>query len=225
MDHEGVVRQKLTERYLLGELDDQTRQEFEEHYFDCPDCAVDVRAGALFVEQTKVVLAEPPQPVPASPPATTPAKPGWFAWFRPAFAAPVMALLLVVTGYQNLVMYPRLQHALNSPRVLPFAVVNVGAWGSAEKVISIRAGEGFLLFARIEPDASYSKYIAELYNPAGKLEWTLPIPASTTQDHYPVEVPPAAREAGNYILAVRGITAAGESKEVGRPSFELQKIH
>ena len=73
MDHEGVVRQKLTERYLLGELDDQTRQEFEEHYFDCPDCAVDVRAGALFVEQTKVVLAEPPQPVPASPPATTPA--------------------------------------------------------------------------------------------------------------------------------------------------------
>jgi len=37
-------------------------------------------------------------------------------------------------------------------------------------------------------------------------------------------VPPAAREAGNYILAVRGITAAGESKEVGRAPFELQ-IH
>jgi hypothetical protein len=227
MDHEGVVRQKLTERYLLGELDDQTRQEFEEHYFDCPDCAIDVRAGALFVEQSKVVLAEEPQPVPAFPPATTAAKPGWFAWLRPAFALPVMALLLVVTGYQNLVMYPRLQHALNSPRVLPFAVVNVGTWGSAEQVISIRAGEGFLLFVRIPPDvvdSKYSKYMAELYNPAGKLEWTLPIPASSTQDQYSVQVPAATREAGDYILAVRGITAAGESKEVGRASFELQ-IH
>jgi hypothetical protein len=224
MDHEGVVRQKLTERYLLGELDDQTRQEFEEHYFDCPDCAVDVRAGALFVEQRKVVLAEQPQPVPAVPPAITAAKPGWFAWLRPAFAAPVMALLLAVIGYQNLITYPRMQQALNSPRVLPFALVNVGTWGSAEQVISTRAGEGFLLLARIPPDASYSKYMAELYNPAGKLEWTLAILPSSTQDLYPVQVPAAAREAGSYILAVRGITAAGESKEVGRAPFELQ-IH
>src|ERR1700685_3142463 len=109
MDHEGVVRQKLTERYLLGELDDQARQEFEEHYFDCPDCALDVRAGALFVEQSKAVLAEESQPVPAGLQSKTPARPGWFAWFRPAFAAPVMALLLAVVGYQNLVTYPRLQ--------------------------------------------------------------------------------------------------------------------
>jgi hypothetical protein len=227
MDHEGVVRQKLTERYLLGELDDQTRQEFEEHYFDCPDCALDVRAGALFVEQSKVVLAEERRPIRADLPATTPAKPGWFAWFRPPFAVPVMALLLAVVGYQNLVTYPRLQQALNSPRLLPFAVVTVGTYGSAERVISTPAGGGFSLVVRIPPDVIYSKYseyMAQLYNPAGKLEWTLPIPASSTQDQYSVEVPAAAREAGNYILAVRGITAAGESKEVGRASFELQ-IH
>jgi hypothetical protein len=224
MHHEGVVRQKLTERYLLGELDDLARQEFEEHYFDCPDCALDVRAGALFVEQSKAVLAEKPQPVPARLPATTPAKSGWFAWFRPAFAAPAMALLLAVIGYQNLVTYPRLQQALNSPRVLPFAFLNIGTWGSDERVVSASPGEGFLLLVRIPPDALYSKYMAQLYNPAGKLEWTLAIPAPTTQDQYPVQVPAAAREAGNYILAVRGITAAGESKEVGRAPFELQ-IH
>jgi hypothetical protein len=224
MDHEGVVRQKLTERYLLGELNDQTRQEFEEHYFDCSDCAVDVRAAALFVEQSKGVLAEEPQPAAAGLHVTTPAKRGWFAWFRPAFAMPVMALLLAVLGYQNLVTYPRLQQAVNSPRVLPFALVTVGTWGAAERVISTPAGEGFLLFVRIPPDASYSKYMAELYNPAGKLEWTLAIPASSTQDQWPVQVPAAAREAGTYILAIRGITAAGESKEVGRAPFELQ-IH
>ena len=58
MDHDVVVRQKLTERYLLDELDPPARDEFEEHFFDCKECALDVRAGALFVEQSKVVLAE-----------------------------------------------------------------------------------------------------------------------------------------------------------------------
>src|ERR1700691_4621628 len=200
MDHEGVVRQKLTERYLLGELDDQARQEFEEHYFDCPDCALDVRAGALFVEQSKVVLAEAPQPAPGRSPVTgaAPAKPGWFAWFRPAFAVPAMALLLAVIGYQNLVMYPRLQ-AVNSPRVLPFASVNIGTFGSGGPVISTRPGEGFLLFVRIPPDSIYSRYMAQLYNPGGKLEWPLTIPASAVrgpvQDQWPVQVPAATREA------------------------------
>jgi len=224
MDHDGVVRQKLTERYLLGELDDQARQEFEERYFDCPVCALDVRAGALFVEQSKVLLEDEAQRAHAGLPvaAPGPAKPGWFAWFRPAFAAPVMALLLAVIGYQNLVTYPRLQQALNRPRVLPFAAVNVGTLGSGEQVISTPAGEGFLLFVRIPPAGGYSEYVADLHNPAGKLEWSLSIPASATQDQWPVQVPGAKREAGSYILIVRGVTAAGESKEIGRASFELQ---
>ena len=224
MDHDVVVRQKMTERYLLGELDPAARDEFEEHFFDCPDCALDVRAGALFVEQTKVVLAEKAEPVSAGLAVTTqvPARPGWLAWLRPALAAPVMVLLLAVIGYQNLVTYPQLQQALNSPRVLPWASVNVGTWGSGGPVISTRPGEGFLLFVRIPPDGGYSHYVADLYNPAGKVEWSLTIPASSAQDQWPVQVPGANRAAGSYTLAVRGVTAAGESKEVGRASFELQ---
>jgi hypothetical protein len=222
MDHDLVVGQKMTERYLLGELDPEARQEFEEHFFDCPDCAVDVRAGALFVEQSKFVLAEKSEPAPAGLPVTAPAKPGWLAWLRPAFAAPAMALLLAVVGYQNLVTYPRLARELNSPHAMPFASVTVGTWGSGGPVIAIRPEESFLLFVRIPPDGGYSRYVAELYNPAGKLEWSLTIPASPTQDQWPVQVPGAKRDAGSYILVARGVTAAGESKEVGRASFELQ---
>ena len=62
MDHEVVVRQKMTERYLLNELDSESRDEFEEHFFDCPECAFDVRAGSAFVEHTKNVLAEAREP-------------------------------------------------------------------------------------------------------------------------------------------------------------------
>src|ERR1700751_56088 len=59
MDHKEAVRQNATERYLLDELDPELRDQFEEHLFDCQDCALDVRAGAMFVEQSKVILAEP----------------------------------------------------------------------------------------------------------------------------------------------------------------------
>jgi hypothetical protein len=225
MDHEEVVRSKMTERYLLGELDPDARDEFEGHFFDCPDCALDVRAGALFVEQSKVVLAEKPQSVSADMPVAAIApKSGWFTWLRPALVAPVMALLLAVIGYQNLVTYPRLQLALNSPRVLPWASVNVGTWGSGGPVISAHPGQGFLLFVRIPPDGGYSHYVGDLYNPDGKLEWSLTIPASSGQDQWPVQVPGVNRAAGSYILVARGITAAGESKEVGRASFELQVL-
>src|SRR5450755_709212 len=109
MDHDVVVRHKMTEQYLLGELDPEARDEFEEHFFDCADCALDVHAGALFVEESKVVLADKPEPVSTALPAAIPSKPGWLAglrsMLRPAFAVPVMALLLAVIGYQNLVTY------------------------------------------------------------------------------------------------------------------------
>ena len=228
MDHDMVVRQKMTESYLLGELDPETRDEFEAHFFECPECALDVHAGAMFVEQSKVVLAEKSGPISAALPAPIPipTKPGWLAWLRPVlrpmYALPVMALLLAVIGYQNLVTYPQMRQALNRPQVLPWASVNVGTWGSSGPVITTRPGEGFLLFARIPPDGSYSHYTAELYNPAGKLEWSLTIPAASAQDQWPVQVPGASRQSGSYTLAVRGVTAAGEAQEVGRASFELQ---
>jgi len=229
MDHDMVVRQKMTERYLLGELDPAARDEFEEHFFDCRDCAVDVQAGALFVEQSKIVLAEKPELVAAGLPTTAPVptKPGWLAWLRPAVVVPVMVMLLAVIGYQNLVIYPQMQQALNSPQVLPWASVNVGTYGSEGPVITTRPGEGFLLFVRIPPESGYSHYTAELYNPGGKLEWSLTIPVASgketsAQDQWPVQVPGANRQAGNYTLKVRGVTAAGESKDIGRTSFELQ---
>ena len=35
------------ERYLLGELTDAERDQFEEHFFDCSACADDVRGTPL----------------------------------------------------------------------------------------------------------------------------------------------------------------------------------
>src|SRR5271169_6532231 len=113
MNHDEALRQKATERYLLDELDSELKDQFEEHLFDCQDCALDVRAAAMFVEQSKVVLGEPTAVLPARKPAVASGKlgwleAGWFGWFRPAFAVPVLALLLAVIAYQNFVTYPNL---------------------------------------------------------------------------------------------------------------------
>ena len=222
MNHDTVVGQKMTERYLLDELDPEQRDEFEEHLFNCQECALDVRAGAAFVEQSKVILAaNAPELAPVRIPLLSPPKRERFAWLRLAFALPALAALLLVVGYQSLVTY-RLQQAVNQPHVLPWASVNVGTWGAGGPTITTEVGKGFLLFVRMPPDGAYDHYTAELRNPAGKIDWSLNIPAVAGQDQWPVAISGANRAAGTYTLSVRGVTTAGESKDLGRTSFELQ---
>ena len=218
MDHTAVVRQKITERYFLDELDPQLRDEYEEHYFGCQACAIDVSAGAQFVEQAKSVLAEQLEPIPVRAAPHPNLGGGWFSWLRPAFAAPALALLLAVVGYQNL----RFQSELNRPRVLPAVSVNVGTWGPGGPSTAVSEGEGLLLFVRIPPDGAYTRYAADLYSPSGKLQGSFTIVPAAGQDQWPVTVPGIHREAGTYTLALHGITAAGERKDLGTTSFALQ---
>jgi len=219
MDHTAVVREKTTERYLLNELDPEVRDEFEEHYFDCPECAQDVSAASVFVEHSKLVLAESSEPASARA-AVHPVRRGFFAWLRPAFAAPALALLLAVVGYQNLVTYPRLQSELNQPQILPAVLVDVGTYGAGETAVP--EGKGLLLSLRIPPDGAYARYTAELYNPAGKAEGSFTITPATGQDQWSVTVPAVQREAGTYTLALHGVTSGGETKGLGNTSLELQ---
>jgi hypothetical protein len=221
MDHTDAVRMKATERYLLDELDPQTRDEFEGHLFDCQECALDVRAGAMFVEQSKVALAEVPLSKDRRAVAT-PAKPGWFAWLRPAFAVPAFALLLAVIGYQNLVEVPHLQMAATQPEALPYASLNISTRGTVPAQITIKPGESFNLFLSIPPDSAYSAYNLELHNPAGSLEWALKIPASSPDDTRSIHIPGAGLGEGTYTLAVTGITTSGQNTNLGNYPIEVK---
>ena len=220
MDHHEAVRQKATERYLLDDLDAEERDQFEEHLFDCQDCALDVRAGAMFVDQTKVVLAE--AQVVSRVPDAVPSKSAWLAWFRPAFAIPVLALMLAVIGYQNFVVYPHLMQAANEPQVGPWASVNVSTRGSAKTEIKVHPGEGFGLLVNLPPDNGFASYSADLYNPAGKLEWSGPISAASGGENRQIYVLGRDRRPGTYALVVRGITPSGESQEISRHPIDVQ---
>jgi len=56
MDHNEALRLHAVEKYALGELPPSLRNEFEEHYFECEECAEDVRAAAEFVDNVRAVL-------------------------------------------------------------------------------------------------------------------------------------------------------------------------
>ena len=221
MDHNEAVRQHATERYLLDELDPELRDQFEEHLFDCQDCALDVRAAAMFVEQSKVILAEPAV-AHSVVKETGKAKAGWFAWLRPAFAVPVFALLLLVIGYQNFVTYPNLTAAANQPQIGPWASVNVSTRGASETAIKTHPGEGFGLIVNLPPEDGFASYAVDLYNPAGKLEWSGPLTAAPAEEGRQIYIPGHNRVPGTYMLAVLGVTPAGERKEISRHSINLQ---
>jgi len=222
MDHDEAVRQKATERYLLDELDPDLRDQFEEHLFDCQDCALDVRAAAMFVEQSKVVLAEPPVAAPARVPVPEPARAGCFAWFRPAFAVPVLALLLVMIGYQNFVTVPHLMQAANQPQVGPWASVNLSTRGEEATVIKVRTGQGFSLLLNLPPEDGFVSYTADLYNPGGKLEWSGSISVPAPGEGRQIYIPGRNRQSGTYTLVVHGVAVGGESKEISRHSIAVQ---
>jgi Putative zinc-finger len=221
MDHDEAVRQKAPERYLLNELDPQARDQFEEHLFDCHDCALDVRAAATFIEQSKIILAKETVSVPARVPAAKPVSAGWFAWLRPALAVPALAVLLAVVGYQNFVTVPHLSAAANKPHLVVATSVNLMTYGSNSSPVSVQAGAGFLLNVIVPPGSHYPVYKLYLYNPAGQVELPLTIPAST-EDTWSIEMPAAERQSGKYKVAVTGVAADGKETPVGESSFELQ---
>jgi hypothetical protein len=228
MDHDEAVRLKATEKYLLDELDPDSRDQFEEHLFDCQDCALDVRAAAMFVEQSKAVLAEPVATA-VRVPAAAWARMGssqrrWYGWIRPVWVVPVLALLLLVVGYQNFVTYPHLMQAANRPEVGPWASVNVSTRGSSTTQVKVRPNQGFSLLLNLPPER-FASYNADLYNPAGKLEWSGTISAPAPEEGRQIYVPGGDRLSGTYALVIRGITATGESQEISRQSIDVQVQH
>jgi anti-sigma factor RsiW len=228
MDHETAVRQNLTERYLLNELDSAARDEFEEHYFDCQQCAADVHAGALFVEQSKAVMASAEkrssgQERPAvSVRAESAPRSNWFNWLRPAIAVPAFAVLLAIVGYQDYANR-RLERLANSPQILASAVINLSVRGTEPISVPAQAGQAIGLTLNL-PSRAYSAYALDLYSSQGALEWSSTIPAAG-RDSLTISIPAGdvtGSDGAVSKLIVHGISPSGASEELGRYPIELQ---
>lgn len=57
MDHTEAVRKLAVEQYLLGELSGRELEEFEEHFFGCPECVEALEIGTGFMKDARGVFS------------------------------------------------------------------------------------------------------------------------------------------------------------------------
>jgi hypothetical protein len=227
MDHTEAVNQYAVEKYLLGELSPEARDVFEEHYFGCEECAIDLRAASVFIAQSRKELARPT--LVAAESKTKGKLFNFPSLLRPAFAVPAMAAMLLVIGFQNLVTVPHLQEEVavaTQPQILP-AVTLVDGQSRGEEIRTLiaKAHEPFLLSVDVPTDGRFSGYLCSLYSPSGKMVWQLRIPPSQAADTVPIQVPADSTEAGENTLLIQGISSDAQSSapvDIAKYRFLLQ---
>jgi anti-sigma factor RsiW len=99
MTHADAIRTLAAERYLLDEMSEIERFAFEEHYFDCQECADDIRTGSTMRHAVKSgLLPDTPRAQPVV--QIVAAKRRW----TPAVVVPwaAAAVLALAVGYQSL---------------------------------------------------------------------------------------------------------------------------
>lgn len=225
MDHPEAARLMAAEKYLLNELSPELRKSFEEHLFECPECEFDVQAGYALIDGSKEVLSSKAVEVAQ---ARVPGKPNqWLAWLRPAIAVPVMAVLVVVIGYQNLVTVPKLKNAVaaaEAPQILSPVYLVADATRDAIPVITTRRYHPFSIALDIHTDSRFTSYLCELQSPSGELQASVAVSTEAARNAVNLSMYPQGGKSGNYRIVVYGIPqdSPGQKVEISRQAFSLQ---
>jgi len=208
VEHQQAIQLGAAEKYLLGELTTPQRDEFEAHFFDCRDCAAELRMTADFLD---IARAELKRGNFAQAAAKAP-KWSWLEFFiRPAVLTPAFTLLLAVIAYQNGVVLPRINGQiaqLRQPGVVTMvSLIGGNSRGTALPSVSGSAGEPVLLSLDIPGTRQYPSYACVLIDASGAVVWRVPVSAAQAQDTVSINVPAGTLRAGEYTLVVQGMEA------------------
>jgi hypothetical protein len=237
MDHSEAVRLQAAEKYVLGQLPKEQHAAYEEHYFDCPACAEEIKATVAFMESARQVVGEEAAQavdekrlVPAAPRAS-----GWFGWLlRPAFAVPVFAALLLLVGYQNGVTIPRLKDSsssqigqtISSSFQLRGSVRGGNEGDDMANKVRVRAGESFTLNFDFTPTGTFSEYDWQLRDQAGRAVKSGHISGEKKYQAVSLNVVGGVESAGKYSLVFFGSAdGAGQTaneSEAQRLTFTVE---
>jgi hypothetical protein len=205
MDHKVASQTHAVERYLLDEMPSSERDAFEEHYFECTECAEEVRSASALTRDMKTALGEF-----KSAPKTSSL--GWLSWMRPQVMVPAFAALLlaVVVGYQNTVVMPDLK----APRSMGAALILDGVTRGG--VPALHRGDPLRFVTAVE-GATVGRVHVELDAASGSAVRSGEVAAPGANRALDVYFP-GTLEAGRYQLVVRDNPGG---KELARSPFEV----
>jgi hypothetical protein len=227
MNHTEAVELWAAERYLLDELAPEVSDAFEQHFFDCPECAIDLRACSLLIDETKAELLNlPKQQLAQKQPAKSKSS-FWLAWLQPAFAMPAFAALLAIVVFQNTVTLPTLREASTQPRLLPLNHLRPATRGADHFTVAADRIHGAALQVEFAPstEAPAQSYSFELLDAQGKLLWSTTAPASgraSDQDQqFSLYLPGAKLRNGTYSLQIAGLDAQDHRTPIEDYMFDI----
>jgi Putative zinc-finger len=210
MDHETATQMRAPERYVIGELAADQRDEFEEHFAGCSRCMDEVWTATAFAANARAVFRD------RAATAVAPARErGGFWAFRWQFAIPALAAiaLAAVTVYQNSVTIP----GLRAPQPVLPAVVLDGATRAA--LPQVPAGAPLHFAMALAPGAAGDRVWAELNRDSGGVlsaGWVRsPSAGEPLEVYFPLRPP-----VGRYMIVVRSDAPAG-APELARNRFEI----
>ena len=200
MDHAEAVEGQVVEKYLLGELSAPQENEFADHFFDCQECANDLRMTSLFMDTTKTVLASDPVARPQS------SKVGR-GWWQPApYAIAASILLLALLLYQNVVTIPRLRSSSAPQELALFSLTGLGTRSAGSAVITPAPGKPFALLLDIPPHDNISEYRCQILSPGGSPAVSIDLSEDAIKKTIPLLIPPSVLKPGDYQFTISGRT-------------------
>lgn len=224
MQHQDAIQLGAVDKYLLGELPTAQRDEFEEHFFDCRECAAELRMTAKFLDIARQELkrgnfGKAPSPA---------LKWTWLeVLLRPALLTPAFTLLLAVIAYQNGVVLPRLNGQVALLRqpglVSTVSLIGGNSRGAALPSVNGSADQPVLLSLDIPGSRQYPSYACVLVDPTGAVVWRVPVSAAQAQDTVSINVPAGTLHAGSYTLVVQGIEAQDRGDGHGAKATDLAR--
>lgn len=222
MNHETAIKIQAAERYVLDEFSPEERTDFEEHYFECTECADDVRAASILAANAKVVIAE--EELKAAAKLRSPGRPKWrFSWGLVASAA-LNLVLLAGIGLQGLRLGPR-KPATPSMEAEFYQSFGVPAASRAEmKTLQVPAGSRFF-GARFDLMAGqhFDSYEYQILDAAGTLRsgQSVKAPAANGSE-LQLAVPVSSLAPGEYVFVLLG-KQPDKPVEISRARLSIQR--
>jgi hypothetical protein len=236
MDHSEAIKLEAIERYVLGDLSVSEVEEFERHFFDCPQCSEELRTMSILQDSARAAYIEHgPGPFTASLPAAgaETVRAGWWrAWRMPQVLVPALAglVLACLAGYEA----GGLNLHTGTPQPVSEYALYAASRGDLAPVVPPKGAQFYTLYMDRTWEREYSHYRAAFVDDPGggtaaqlkPARYSISLPAPGLGRELHVLIPVHALPAGRYVLVIYGQgdveEDSGKETEVARYPFSLR---